>query len=350
MNILNQPLLTIGIPVYNGERFIKQTMESILPQLTPEVLECVEVIISDNCSTDATGSLVLEYVNNFDKHIKYFRNDRNYFYDGNIDLVVERSLGKYVWLLGCGEIVKPDALKLILRHLENNDYDNILLGFDIYSEITKQIESESQDSVTEDKIFYDKNDFLNCCGLTSISAVSINIVAKSSWEMVSLLPLREVGWCHVERIKDILFSENYMATLVIPNQCFTLYREVEGWWSVGDALLVNTLKFALIVQSTKCSSTSKWYRLFFEQLYPIRLVNLIIKSKKMDSKFSITKFKMVARLFYGYLSFWLVIVPILILPNLVFRNNFLMACGKTIFQKCRWVYKLLKKNSCINVK
>ncbi|WP_353813055.1 MULTISPECIES: glycosyltransferase [unclassified Moorena] len=53
----DQPRLSIGLPVYNGEEFLREALDSILAQ----TFEDFELIISDNCSTDATEEICREY-------------------------------------------------------------------------------------------------------------------------------------------------------------------------------------------------------------------------------------------------------------------------------------------------
>ncbi|MEM4134638.1 MAG: glycosyltransferase, partial [Candidatus Micrarchaeia archaeon] len=71
MNLRN-PLVSIGMPVYNGERFIRQALDSLLAQ----DYENFELIISDNASEDKTPEICLEYAAR-DKRIRYYRNEKN---------------------------------------------------------------------------------------------------------------------------------------------------------------------------------------------------------------------------------------------------------------------------------
>ena len=66
------PLLSIGIPVYNGERFLARAVESLLAQSMTDF----ELIIADNASTDATPEIIAEYAAR-DPRIRQFRHDRN---------------------------------------------------------------------------------------------------------------------------------------------------------------------------------------------------------------------------------------------------------------------------------
>jgi glycosyltransferase involved in cell wall biosynthesis len=64
--------LTIGIPVFNGEDTIAETLQSIVRDLPAEV----EVLISDNDSSDNTCSIVKSFANKF-SNIVLYKNDRN---------------------------------------------------------------------------------------------------------------------------------------------------------------------------------------------------------------------------------------------------------------------------------
>lgn len=67
-----RPLLSIGLPVYNGEEFLAQALDSLLAQTFTDF----EVIVADNASTDATGRLCRQYAAR-DPRVRYIRNERN---------------------------------------------------------------------------------------------------------------------------------------------------------------------------------------------------------------------------------------------------------------------------------
>ena len=84
------PHVSVGMPVYNGERYIAQAIESILSQTFPDF----ELIICDNASTDATEGMCLEYAAE-DPRVRYYRNDRNRGAAWNHNRVVELARGEY---------------------------------------------------------------------------------------------------------------------------------------------------------------------------------------------------------------------------------------------------------------
>jgi glycosyltransferase involved in cell wall biosynthesis len=85
-----RPLVSIGMPVYNGERFVRQALESILVQ----DYENFELIISDNASTDTTGNICQRYADR-DARIRYVRNETNLGASPNHKRVFEMARGDY---------------------------------------------------------------------------------------------------------------------------------------------------------------------------------------------------------------------------------------------------------------
>ena len=87
---MGPPQVSIGLPVYNGEEFLRQSVSSLLAQ----DYEDFELIISDNASTDQTESLCRE-LQNRDVRIRYSRNTVNIGAARNYNKVFELARGKY---------------------------------------------------------------------------------------------------------------------------------------------------------------------------------------------------------------------------------------------------------------
>ena len=66
------PRVSIAMPVYNGERFLRQAVDSLLAQTFSDF----EFVIADNCSTDGTEAICRDYVAR-DPRVRYYRNERN---------------------------------------------------------------------------------------------------------------------------------------------------------------------------------------------------------------------------------------------------------------------------------
>lgn len=112
----NSPLVSIGLPVYNEAEHLAQALDSLLGQ----DYENIEVIISDNVSTDATPQICAEYVAK-DARVRYHRNETNIGGINNFNRVFELARGEFfMWAAGhdvrhptqvsrCLEVLTEDA-------------------------------------------------------------------------------------------------------------------------------------------------------------------------------------------------------------------------------------------------
>lgn len=86
----NQPKVSIGIPVYNGEVYLEAALNSLLSQTFRDL----EIVISDNGSTDRTEDICRAYAAK-DRRIRYFRNEQNLGAGWNFNRVLELATGEY---------------------------------------------------------------------------------------------------------------------------------------------------------------------------------------------------------------------------------------------------------------
>ena len=84
------PQVSIGMPVHNGELFIREALDSLLGQTFVDF----ELIISDNASTDRTEAICLEYAEK-DYRIRYVRQIENMGALNNFKFVLNEAVGKY---------------------------------------------------------------------------------------------------------------------------------------------------------------------------------------------------------------------------------------------------------------
>ena len=111
----NCPLVSIGIPTFNGEKFIAGSIESILSQ----TYKNIEIIISDDCSTDNTFRTLLDYARR-DKRISISRNKKNVGTLVNTVRVIELGRGKYFMLASDHDIWESTFVEKCVAFLEAN--------------------------------------------------------------------------------------------------------------------------------------------------------------------------------------------------------------------------------------
>lgn len=103
------------MPVYNGENYIEEALDSILAQTYADF----ELIISDNASTDRTQEICQSYATR-DRRIRYYRNKGNIGVSKNFNRVFELSIGKYFKWIAHDDIYAPDYLSKCVRAFEQD--------------------------------------------------------------------------------------------------------------------------------------------------------------------------------------------------------------------------------------
>ena len=109
------PRLSIGLPVYNGEKLIAESIEALLGQS----YEDFELIISDNASTDGTGDICRSYEKK-DPRIRYIRQPHNIGLNPNHNFVVRQARGELFKMASHDDLYARDLLKRCIDALDEN--------------------------------------------------------------------------------------------------------------------------------------------------------------------------------------------------------------------------------------
>jgi glycosyltransferase involved in cell wall biosynthesis len=104
-------LVSIGVPVYNGENYLRQALESLLSQSHANI----EVIISDNASTDETGRICEEFTKN-DSRISCFHQSTNKSAIWNFNFVLRQARGEYFMWAAHDDLWDKDWVSTLLRN------------------------------------------------------------------------------------------------------------------------------------------------------------------------------------------------------------------------------------------
>jgi glycosyltransferase involved in cell wall biosynthesis len=113
---MNSPRVIIGLPVYNGERFIGAAIESHLTQS----FDNFDLIISDNGSTDSTREICSDYASN-DKRIRYLQSPENRGILWNHRRVLEeiQNPNQYFRWAGADDVMEPGLLQVMVDVLDS---------------------------------------------------------------------------------------------------------------------------------------------------------------------------------------------------------------------------------------
>ena len=109
---LNKALVSIVIPVHNGEKYIKESIDSCLAQTYSNI----EIIVVDDKSTDSTLEILKEY----GEKIKVFPVEKQNGLGNVINIGIRASKGKYIARMDADDIMCPDRIEKQVAYLENN--------------------------------------------------------------------------------------------------------------------------------------------------------------------------------------------------------------------------------------
>jgi glycosyltransferase involved in cell wall biosynthesis len=107
------PVVSVGLPVFNGETFLEVAISSVLAQ----TFDDLELIICDNASTDRTAEICQDYAAR-DPRVRYFRNPQNLGAAPNYNLAFSHARGRYFKWLAHDDRITPTYLAKTVRVLE----------------------------------------------------------------------------------------------------------------------------------------------------------------------------------------------------------------------------------------
>lgn len=129
------PLVSIGLPVFNGEKYLKESLLSLLKQDYTNI----ELIISDNASSDKTFSICQKYAKK-NKRILYFRQKYNIGAHNNFHYVLTKAKGKYFMWASHDDLWDKNYIKKLVKTLEiHPEFDIVAANYFFFSDKSRSV-------------------------------------------------------------------------------------------------------------------------------------------------------------------------------------------------------------------
>ena len=119
------PLISVVMPVFNGERFLPEVLDSILAQSFSDF----ELRIADNASTDATAAICLKYAA-IDSRIIYHRQAENLGMFANSEWLYSRAKGEFLMHIGDDDVYESNCFALYVERIR--DRKDVILVYSDY--------------------------------------------------------------------------------------------------------------------------------------------------------------------------------------------------------------------------
>lgn len=136
----NQDLVSIILPVYNGEKYLSESIESVIHQSYKNW----ELLIVDDCSTDNSAAIAKKYASKDDR-IRYYRNERNLRLPKNLNRGFSLSRGAYLTWTSDDNRYRPSAIETMLRKLHETQAQFAFASCRIIDDAGEEIEYISVD-------------------------------------------------------------------------------------------------------------------------------------------------------------------------------------------------------------
>lgn len=311
---LEEILLTVAIPTYNGAATIGRMLDILLAQADPRV----EIVISDNASTDKTPEIVATYLKRYPS-VRYIRQASNQGPDSNFLACYELARGRFTFLLSDDDVLMEGKLPLILDFLENHADISLLYlnakGF--YENYTGEGQCHEYDRAVYDRrcfVTEDKREFMRYAGRMWGFLSCFICRTEAVREIPEISRYKGTNWLQAY---IHICSAGYNGRLgVISYPCIGagIYGSVQNY----DAVRVLVINFRKMLDFAIDNGFDKKQ---MDQLY-IWMVCFMCKRaviKERAAGLCLTNPVQVVRHTYRYPVMWVKLYPFLILPKWLCR-------------------------------
>jgi glycosyltransferase involved in cell wall biosynthesis len=308
-------LLSICIPTYNRASCLFECLTSICEAISGYESN-VEIIISDNVSTDNTEE-VIKYFARKHEIIRCHRNQENIGGENNFRLVATLAEGKYIWVFGDDDRMEKNAIQVVLSAASNN-YSIIICNYTVWtSDFNRKLRS-SKIKKSKDEILNNKNNLLEeyHVHLSYISSIVVQkdiflLLQSSEYEFFNQYGMSFMNAIYVGFSRDgstaMFISEEIVNNRSGNSGNFNFYK----YFAVGIALVfANLLKYGY---SEPAISNAKKKNLV-EFVLPMALY--------LSLKADYDRFQVLRWMFTYYkkiIEFWIIFLPIWATPKLLVR-------------------------------
>jgi glycosyltransferase involved in cell wall biosynthesis len=324
--------LSICIPTYQRSEKLAVLLSSIVCQDDPRV----EVVVSDNGSTDGTAEMVQEFT--FLRPLKWHQWNENVGFDRNLLKVVSMASGEYCWLVGSDDALTPGAVSHILDLIDTYRPSGILASAIICdADLVPIPETPAIKPVPFEKIPFDE--IIPRIGIY-LGFFSLQIVQRDLWVEAA----SDDGWRNTAKN----WSQYYMMLKIAANLAVNgwlrdptqviLYRSssfADQIVAVGSVHTKIIRDLAASMEAITATVPPHLLDAFLSDLmqFEIRRDIFFWKNSRPSWRQKAEMLSLGGRILGRYYWWWFKLVPIIVMPNVVLNAlRFAIRKGKAILR------------------
>ena len=342
-------LLSIVIPTFNRCKSLRKILDQMTNQISPERNSQIELVLSDNASSDETKKIVSEWRRKNKKiNFSYFCNKTNLGFDRNCLSGANRASGKFVWFMSDDDSLSDGAVDKVFNALMSHrdvvfafvNYSMITPGFDEYfpCKFKGDIKVSFDDLIIKTKFYFS---FISSCIFNReiLCSIDLNKYLGTDWmQLYAVKIIAPMG-------ESLIISEP-LIKMIRPGLQESRKEKKSDTMAI-DFFMRAHLSFLNYLNTFNESNYSKKTLKFIKNLGWNDNLNQIISLKLTSDSYNFNQIKLVflgmARHFSHKISFWCIHLPMLILPKFVSVIYF--------YIKLRYIYlKKIIKQLLINLK
>lgn len=308
-------ILSICIPTYNRSECLKECLSSVLASAAGRERD-IEIVISDNASTDGTVDVIRAF-QNMHPWIRCHRNGQNVGGDRNIYAVAAMGTGEYIWVFGDDDKMEPEAIARVLEQIKSG-YGLVICNYSVWDKSFSFKKKNDGLHIGKDRAFEDQNELLKRFNLHLgyISSVVINramffkLTYDEYWTFIDYgFPFMYAVYAGVAR-KDC--RAMYISAPIVCNRSGNSGNY--DWCKyivVGSSLIFDAL---LDEGYTKYATLHAKHKVFTDFVIP----NMIYL-KLRDDYDPIRVFGLMFQYYKKDWLFWISCVPVWLIPSFLIR-------------------------------
>ncbi len=308
---MEAPELTIGIVTYNGQSTISAVLDSAIRESDGKN---VEILISDNASTDGTGTIADDYACHLPNIVRCVHNERNVGFDANVDNVVRQAHGRFVWLMADDDFPLPGSIDHVLEVIHSHP-DLALIFVNFHNPIDRKL---SEDICCKDgNQFFSMDRFKN--GL-----VSSNVVNRQLWVDLDMSRFDGCQWIHFAYSVQALAPRDGREGFVISDE---LVEQSCGGvrWGKGGTFIHTGLRLVSLFSDMERLGYDRKVKRKGDHIIMDGYLQNIPWAKFQGLQVTDDLLLKMKRLYRDYPSFWLIDLPLLRIPNRFYITLFRIA-------------------------
>lgn len=294
--------VTIGIPVYNVEKYIRQALNSALEQTYPNI----EFLICDDCGTDSSISIVREYQQKHPrgKDIRIVQQLKNGGVGAARNRIIDEAKGSFLYFMDSDDLIESSTIELLVEHQRRNNADIVFGSYDKIETYNNNkvietfrypfVELNGEDQLAEYAYrTYGSFQVSSCnflIGVTFLKNAHLRFIEANYWEDMAFM-FDLVTYCHrAVLLPDITYHYMCRYNSLSNYQQRSIIRKQEVQQNIAT---VEWMKESCAKTKHRSFQPQRCMNVMMTDFYV--LCNILKNKKKLDSSFTLTEMRNIMR-------------------------------------------------------